>query len=254
MPDVQRKRRSGGWWDTIKTVLYAVVVALIVRTFAYEPFNIPSGSMIPTLLEGDYLFVSKFSYGYSRYSFPFSFPPFDGRIFGGEPERGDVAVFRLPSDDTTDYIKRIVGLPGDRIQVIGGVLYINGEAVPRTRIEDYTEPDYFGRERHTAQYAETLPNGRSYRVLDRDENGPLDDTDVYVVPEGYYFAMGDNRDNSIDSRVPAERHGVGFIPAQNLIGRAVLLFYSADGSARLWEFWKWPSATRFDRILKRVGP
>lgn len=254
MAEAQRKHKRGGWWDTIKTIIYAVVVALIVRTFAYEPFNIPSGSMIPTLLEGDYLFVSKFSYGYSRYSFPFGFPPFDGRIFGDAPERGDVAVFRLPSDDTTDYIKRIIGLPGDRIQVIGGVLYLNGEEVPRRRIEDYVEIDYFGRERRIPQYVETLPNGRSYRLLDRDPSGALDNTGVYVVPDGHYFAMGDNRDNSIDSRVPSERHGVGFIPAQNLIGRAVLLFYSTDGSARLWEFWKWPSATRFDRIVKSVGP
>ena len=250
----EAQRRRGGWWETLKTILYAVAVAVLVRTFAYEPFNIPSSSMVPTLLEGDYLFVAKFSYGYSRYSFPFSFPPFEGRIFGGEPERGDVAVFRLPADDKTDYIKRIVGLAGDRIQVKGGVLHINDEPVARERVDDFVETDYFGRERRVPQYEETLPSGRRYRVLDRDPHGLLDDTGVYVVPEGHYFAMGDNRDNSVDSRVPAEQLGVGFVPAQNLIGRADILFYSTSGGARPWEFWKWLGATRFERMFKTVGP
>jgi signal peptidase I len=247
------KKRTGGLWETFRTVIYAVLFALVLRTFAYEPFNIPSGSMIPTLLKGDYLFVSKFSYGYSHYSMPFSVKLFSGRIFEGAPERGDVAVFRLPIDDSTDYIKRIIGLPGDRIQVIGSVLYINGEAVRRERVEDFVETDSLGRTRETAQYRETLPNGVSYRVLDRQPNASLDNTPVYSVPDGHYFAMGDNRDNSIDSRVPAEHMGVGFIPAVNLIGRAERLFFSSDGSAHIWEVWNWPSAIRFNRLFRSVA-
>lgn len=248
-----KAKKKSGFWETVRTVVYAVLIALLVRTFAYEPFNIPSGSMTPTLLEGDYLFVSKFSYGYSRYSFPFGFPPFGGRLFGGSPERGDVAVFKLPLDNKTDYIKRIVGLPGDRIQVRDGILYINDQAVERRRVDDYQEVDVFGRTRSIPQYVETLPDGRSYRVLDRIPNSALDNTEVYVVPKERYFAMGDNRDNSIDSRVSPERHGVGFIPAANMIGRAERLFFSTDGSAAFWEIWKWPSATRFERILKTVS-
>ena len=145
--------------ETIKTVVFAVLIALVVRAFAYEPFNIPSGSMIPTLLVGDYLFVAKFSYGYSRFSFPWGVVPLSDRVWFSEPERGDVAVFRLPRDTSVDYIKRLVGLPGDRIQVVDGILYINGEAVPRERIEDYVAPDHAGNSRRIAQYVETLPNG-----------------------------------------------------------------------------------------------
>ena len=157
--------------ETIKTVVFAVLIALVVRAFAYEPFNIPSGSMIPTLLVGDYLFVAKFSYGYSRFSFPWGVIPLTDRFWFSEPERGDVVVFRLPRDTSIDYIKRLVGLPGDRIQVIGGVLHINGEPVPRERIEDFVEPGYAGNVRRVTQYVETLPNGVSYRVLDERSTG-----------------------------------------------------------------------------------
>ena len=252
---------SGGFWDTIKTVFYAVIIALVVRTVAYEPFNIPSSSMVPTLLVGDYLFVAKYPYGYSRFSFdyfseliglsriPGAVGGDDGRILFDAPERGDVAVFKLPRDNATDYIKRIVGLPGDRIQVIGGVLHINGEAVPRERIDDFVETDRYGRTRRTAQYTETLPNGARYNVLDKEPAGWLDNTEVYVVPAGHYFAMGDNRDNSQDSRVST---AVGFIPAENLVGRAELIFYSTDGGAELWEVWNWPAATRFARLFQVV--
>jgi len=236
------RSRFAEHWESVKTVVYAVLIAVLVRTFAFEPFNIPSGSMIPTLLVGDYLFVSKFSYGYSRYSFPFDLAWFSGRLFSDPPERGDVAVFRLPRDPSVDYIKRIVGLPGDRIQVRGGVLYINGKMVPRERVEDFIAAGGY----HIAQYVETLPNGHRYRVLDRDPNGALDNTPIYVVPPGHYFAMGDNRDNSLDSRVPS---GVGYIPAENLIGPAQMIFYSTDGSAHWWEPWKWLSATRFGRLF-----
>ncbi len=259
--DDSGSKDSGGLWDTVKTLFYAVVIALVVRTVAYEPFNIPSGSMIPTLLIGDYLFVAKYPYGYSRYSFDFfseliglnripgAMADDSGRILFDPPERGDVAVFKLPRDNKTDYIKRIVGLPGDRIQVIGGVLHINGEAVRREPIGDFVETDRYGKTRRTAQYTETLPNGVSYNVLDMDPAGRLDNTEVYIVPAGHYFAMGDNRDNSLDSRVLT---GVGFIPAENLVGRAELIFYSTDGGAELWEVWNWLAATRFARLFQVV--
>ncbi len=247
------ENKSGGVWETLKTIIYAVLIALLIRTLAYEPFNIPSSSMVPTLLVGDYLFVSKFSYGYSRHSLPFSLPLIPGRVFATAPERGDVVVFKLPSDNNTDYIKRIIGLPGDRIQVRRGLLHINGELVPRKRIEDFIERDRFGRYHRIAQFVETLPNGRKHRILEMSDAGMLDNTGVYRVPEGHYFMMGDNRDNSTDSRVSAARgNGVGFVPVVNLVGRAEVMFFSTDGGARFWEFWKWPSAARFHRFFQVI--
>ncbi len=199
--------------------------------------------MKPTLLVGDYLFVSKYSYGYSRYSFPFGFPPFSGRFFESPVERGDVAVFRNPKQLDQDYIKRIVGLPGDRIQVKAGILHINGEPVTRERIEDFEIAPNYG----VAQYIETLPNGRRYRILEASgDTGMYDNSSEYPVPEGHYFAMGDNRDNSSDSRV------IGTVPAENLVGRAEFLFFSTDGSARLWQVWKWPFAIRYGRLFDGV--
>ncbi|HIN92234.1 MAG TPA: signal peptidase I [Alphaproteobacteria bacterium] len=241
----KKRESSNAFWETFRTVLYAMIIAVLVRTFAYEPFNIPSGSMIPNLLVGDYLFVSKFSYGYSRYSFPYGFGVFDGRIWGTPPERGDVAVFKLPRDNETDYIKRIVGLPGDGIQVLGGVLHINGQIVERFRLDDYVYRDRFGNHNKVKQYLENMPNGKSYRVLDSDPLGSLDNTPIYVVPQGHYFAMGDNRDNSSDSRVLQQ---VGYIPEENLVGRAEILFFSTNGSARLWQVWRWPFSIRFLRF------
>lgn len=240
---------GGGIAETIRTLFYAGLVAIIVRTFLYEPFNIPSGSMVPTLLVGDYLFVSKFSYGYSKHSFPFSPPIFDGRIFGSEPERGDVVVFKYPADNETDYIKRIVGLPGDRVQVVSGVLYLNGNPVTRRRLSDY-RLDGAG-QRTAIRYEETLPNGVTHEILELNGDfADYDDTDVYVVPKGHYFAMGDNRDNSTDSRV---LNAVGFVPAVNLVGKAQFLFFSTDGSARIWEIWKWPFAIRYERLFDGIN-
>jgi signal peptidase I len=239
--------RSKGFWETARTLIYAVAIALAVRTFLYEPFNIPSGSMKPTLLVGDYLFVSKFAYGYSRHSLPFSLPLIDGRIFAALPERGDVAVFKLPSDNRTDYIKRIIGLPGDRLQVREGILYINGEPAERVRLDNFRDDDGTSNG-ELARYRETLPGGRSFTVLDIVARGALDNTQVYEVPEGHVFAMGDNRDNSLDSRVP----NVGFIPLENLIGRAEIIFFSTNGEARLWEVWKWPLAIRFRRLFNLI--
>ncbi len=241
------KKKESGWADTLRTIIYALLIALFVRTLAYQPFNIPSGSMIPTLLVGDYLFVSKFSYGYSRYSLPLGLGFFSGRILGGEPERGDVAVFRQPPSNRDDFIKRIVGVSGDRIQMVGGVLHINGQAVEKQRIEDFVFEDRRGRERRIAQYRETLPNGLSYTVRESlGDNGPVDNTREFVVPAGQYFAMGDNRDDSNDSR------SWGFVPAENLVGRAEILFFSTDGTAGWLQPWRWPTATRFSRILDLV--
>ena len=219
-------KSSGGLWETIRVVFYAVLIAFFIRTVAFEPFNIPSGSMVPTLLVGDYLFVSKFSYGYSRYSLPLGLPLFDGRIFADEPERGDVAVFRLPRDDSTDYM-----------------------AVERRRIEDYSPPSAVGASGPMRQYIEVLPNGREHRIVEATDNGAFDNTREYLVPEGHYFAMGDNRDNSQDSRFAK---GVGFVPAQNLVGRAEILFFSANGGARIWEVWKWPWGIRYSRIFDLI--
>ena len=244
-----KKKSGGGVVETVKTVVYAVLIALVVRTVAYEPFNIPSGSMVPTLLVGDYLFVSKFSYGYSRYSLPFGIPLFSGRIFFRPPKRGDVVVFKLPTDNSTDYIKRVIGLPGDHIQMKSGNLYINDQLVSRKRIQDYLYQEGSGTVIPLTQYIETLPNGVQHRIIKMGDNGPLDNTQVYDVPPGEYFMMGDNRDNSQDSRVLS---AVGYVPAENLVGRAQFIFFSTDGSARLWEIWKWPFAIRYGRLFHGV--
>ncbi len=246
---ISKKRASGGIVDTVKTIVYAVLIALVVRTVAYEPFNIPSGSMIPTLLVGDYLFVSKFSYGYSRFSLPFGLPLFSGRIFFHPTQRGDVVVFKLPTDNSTDYIKRVIGLPGDTIQMKEGELYINDKEVPRQRIQDYLYQETDGAVIPMRQYIETLPNGVQHRIIKIGDNGPLDNTQVYHVPPGDYFMMGDNRDNSQDSRVLS---AVGYVPAENLVGKAQFIFFSTDGSARWWEFWKWPFAIRYNRLFKGI--
>ncbi|HEY9567041.1 MAG TPA: signal peptidase I [Thalassobaculum sp.] len=240
--------RSGGFGEMIRTILIAVGIALVIRTFAYEPFNIPSGSMIPTLLVGDYLFVSKMSYGYSRHSLPFSLPLIPGRVLYSAPERGDVVVFKLPSDNKTDYIKRIIGLPGDTIQVVGGILHINGEAVKRRQVENFRDEDRYGRPADVKQYVETLPNGVEHRILEISDDQPNDDTGVYRVPEGHFFAMGDNRDNSVDSRFAR----VGFIPKDNLVGRAEVIFYSTSANASALEIWKWLPATRVGRLLDGI--
>ena len=229
-PAVRQRSVLGTLLLIIVLVPLAIAVLLsplLIRTFLFQPFNIPAGSMKPTLLVGDYIFVSKYSYGYNRYSFPLS-PPLaliSGRVLASEPERGDVVVFRLPRDPSTDYVKRVVGLPGDRIQMINGVLQINGTPVKREQIEDFIETDDNGREVHIKQWRETLPNGVSHPTLDMIENGFYDNTKEYRVPTGHYFMMGDNRDNSSDSRIENQ---VGYVPAENLVGRVQIMFWSVD--------------------------
>jgi len=241
-------KKSGGWLESIKTIVYAALIAIGIRTVAFEPFNIPSGSMIPTLLVGDYLFVSKYSYGYSRHSMPFSPNLFSGRIWGAVPQRGDVAVFKLPRDTSQDYIKRIIGLPGDVVQVRRGVLHLNGAPVRIEQLGPFVaEGDG---PRMTVQLRrEFLPGGRSHLIIEQSDDGPLDNTPEFRVPAGHVFAMGDNRDNSLDSRVPS---AVGMIPIENLVGRAEFIFFSVDGSARWWEVWGWPFAIRYSRLLSAV--
>lgn len=245
---MEKKKNEAGLWDTIKTVLYAVLIALFVRTIFAEPFSIPSGSMIPTLLIGDYLFVSKYTYGYSRHSLPLSMPLIKGRVWYDEPKRGDVVVFKLPSDNRTDYIKRLIGLPGDRIQMKKGRLYINGSMVERVSEGEYVMRDRTGNAVRFQKYTEILPDGKSHPILEAMDDGPYDDTEEFVIPEDHFFMMGDNRDNSMDSRV----FKIGYIPKENLIGKARFLFYSNDGTARWWEFWKWPMSVRWSRLFNGI--
>lgn len=246
----RKPKQKDSIFDLIRTFVYAILIAVAIRSLAYEPFNIPSGSMLPTLLEGDFVFVSKPTYGYSRYSFPFGIVPLpESRLFGSLPERGDVAVFKLPSNTSIDYIKRIVGLPGDRIQVKSGVLYINGEAVRKEREEDFVYTDRFGQTNSWPQYRETLPGGKSFMTLDINPKGQLDNTQMFVVPAGHYFAMGDNRDNSVDSRVPENFRGVGFVPTENLVGRADLIWYSTASQSSFLQFWDVLLQTRLDRLF-----
>jgi signal peptidase I len=247
-----KSKASGGVLETVKTFVYAIVIAIIIRTVLYEPFNIPSASMQPTLLEGDYLFVSKFSYGYSRYSLPFGLPLLSGRLFFREPERGDVMVFKWPKDQSTDYIKRLIGLPGDRIQVKHGILYINDAPVKRERTDDCSIPLEQKLHGEAFRYWETLPNGVRHCINERGDEEDLDNTDVFVIEPGHYFMMGDNRDNSSDSRVPLSRNGVGQVPAENLVGRAEFIFFSTNGYAHWWEVWNWPFTVRYARLASAI--
>ncbi|MCU0832153.1 MAG: signal peptidase I [Rhizobiaceae bacterium] len=242
-----KEAKSGGIGEIVSVLVQALLIALVIRTVFFQPFSIPSGSMRPTLLEGDYLFTSKFAYGYSRHSIPFAPNLFEGRIWAADPERGDIAVFKKPSQPRVDYIKRVIGIPGDRIQMKGGALFINGEAVKREKLEAIDDPDITEAGRPVDVYRETLPNGVSYRTLDLTPNGIGDDTREFVVPAGHFFMMGDNRDNSVDSRFD-----VGFVPLENFVGRANIIFFSvADGASPI-EFWRWPSVLRVGRLFNSV--
>ena len=245
---MKEKTSQGGFLETLKTVAYAVIIALFVRTVFAEPFSIPSGSMIPTLLVGDYLFVSKMSNGYSRYSLPLGMPLIKGRIFYREPKRGDVLVFKLPSDNHTDYIKRLIGLPGDRVQVKEGRLYLNGNVIERIPEGEYVMRDASGTAMRFQKYTEVLPDGMRHPIIEVSDSAPFDNTEEFVVPEDHFFMMGDNRDNSLDSRSIK----VGFVPKINLVGKARFLFFSNDGSAALWQIWRWPMAVRWSRLFNGI--
>jgi len=253
MPKKVTPNKQDHWLtELIKTVVYAVILVLGVHSFFYKPFNIPSPSMVPTLLVGDYLFVAKFAYGYSKFSFPFSPNIFEGRILPGKPIRGDVVVFRPPHKSEEDWIKRAIGLPGDRIRVIEGVLHVNGAAVKLNKIRDYKWRDEYGRYHDSQLYLETLPNGVEHHILKSRPfgQGHKDNTPEYIVPEEHYFMMGDNRDHSDDSR------SIGFIPFENLVGRADLIFFSTeiptDPDAYWWQPWKWPIQTRYSRTFNLI--
>jgi signal peptidase I len=244
------KKSDGGWRGVIKTVLIAGAIAFTFRSFAFEPFNIPSGSMLPTLLIGDFLFVSKYSYGYSRHSLPWSIPVIPDRIVYTEPKRGDIAVFRYPADTSVDYIKRIIGLPGDTVQVKAGRLYINSVMVPRVEDGVFEQKDQYNRVVRTKRYVETLPGNVEHYILEQSDNNQFDNTPVYTVPEDHFFAMGDNRDNSADSR----SRGVGFIPKVNLVGRAELMFFSIDSNSNNFGIYGVPGGIRWERLFSSISP
>ena len=257
---------DSSWSETARIIIHALLIAFVVRVFLFQPFNIPSGSMKSTLLVGDFLFVSKLSYGYSTYTFPetidiplirVSIPlrpkhMFSGRFFATEPKRGDVAVFKLPRDNSTDFIKRVIGLPGDEIETRHGVLFINGKEVPKKPLAPFVAVDEDGVTRSSPRFEETLPNGVKYTVLDTIDEGPGDNKGPYKVPAGNYFMMGDNRDNSTDSRFIQ----VGFVPFENFVGRADLIFFSAaidePGNCRAFLPWTWPGCVRWRRIVSVV--
>jgi signal peptidase I len=226
-------------------IIVCIILPICFRAFLYSPRHIPSSSMKPTLLIGDYIFISKFAYGFSKYSFPFGYKInyFDGRIGESEkPKRGDIIVFRPPNDPQTDYIKRLIGLPGDRIQMQNGRLILNGEVLPIKRVEDFLEEKPDGTMYNVKRYTETLPNGVSYKILDEIQASPSDDTEEFVVPENHYFFVGDNRDNSADSRV-----SIGYVPQENLIGKAEIIFFS--NKSNFIEIWNWVTSFRKNRFL-----
>ena len=245
----RKKSKSGGGNETfeiIKTVFFALLIALVLRVLLFQPFTIPSASMEPNLYEGDYIVVSKWSYGYSKHAIPFSPPLFEGRILAQEPERGDIVVFKLPRDDKTDYIKRLIGLPGDRVQMINNVLHINNQPVRDVVLSEQDATNMYGM--NVIKARETLPEGRSFIVQDFGPGYDADDTQVFEVPEGHYFMMGDNRDNSVDSRFD-EINGVGLVPAENLIGKAEIILFSWQPGASLWNPVSWFTKVRPSRFF-----
>ena len=240
-------KNNNSFFSNLKSIVFAVFIALIIRSFFAEPFNIPSGSMKPNLLVGDFIFVSKWSYGYSKHSLPFSMPLIPSKIFGKMPERGDVAVFKTPQDNRTDYIKRIIGLPGDKIKIINGQININGDLIERKKTDDFIDVNRNGSTKRIRKYQEFFYD-KEVEILDIMDNGVVDNTSLYTVPEGHFFVMGDNRDNSQDSRFI---NPVGYIPLENLVGKAQFIFFSLENS-RFLEIWKWPKAIRYNRIFESI--
>jgi signal peptidase I len=246
------RRPRGGWVSQLKILGLALTLTLIVRTVVAEPYVVPTGSMVPTLLAGDRILASKYPYGFSTFSSPIGFMPnFGSRVLNAPPKRGDVVVFRLPSDTTITYVKRVIGLPGERIEMRRGQLYIDGKMVPRRFVGQVTT-EVGGRVMSLRQYVETLPNGREHPILKISDNQPLDNTSEFVVPLRSYFVMGDNRDDSLDSRVPANAGGVGFVPEENLVGRVDLVLFSSDPDVASWDIPHWSGALRRSRLLTAV--
>jgi len=253
--------KEEGWWETVKVIVEALIIAIVVRTLLFQPFNIPSGSLIPTLLVGDYLFVSKYSYGYSHYSLPgfLDLAPsaLPERLFFSPPKRGDIVVFRPPGDADEDFIKRVIGLPGDKVQMNEGRLYINGQMVPREETTPYVADDPYGAPSKVAHYYETLPDssgaagGVRHEIIQlAGDKGEFANTQAFEVPKDHFFMMGDNRDNSRDSR---DLTGpVGYVPKENLVGRAEIIFFSIGGDSAAWQVWKWPTSVRWSRLFHRV--
>jgi signal peptidase I len=239
-------RRKSQFYEFFKTILYALIIAGVVRTFLFEPFNIPSGSMLQNLLIGDYLFVSKYTYGYSTHSLPFGLNLFSGRIFGSLPERGDVVVFKYPGDNKTDYIKRVIGLPGDTLQVRDGRLYLNGTLVPRQAAGVFDSDECSYPPQRYQVYSETLPNGFQHSILEVDDQSAGDNTRIFTVPARAVFMLGDNRDNSTDSRF-----NVGFVPLQNIVGKGQLIFFSID--CRHLPVWRFYDRIRWSRLFSRIA-
>ena len=232
--------------SNLKSIFIAIFIALIIRSFLFEPFNIPSGSMKPNLLVGDFIFVSKWSYGYSKHSLPFSIPIIPNKIFSNTPKRGDIVVFKTPENNRTDYIKRVIGLPGDKIKILNGQIYINDNLVNRKKLVDFVDTDNNAINKRVRKYKEFFFD-LEIEVLDLVDNGIADNTKEYKVPENSFFVMGDNRDNSQDSRFST----IGFIPYENLVGKAQFIFFSLENS-RFLQIWKWPKSIRFERISKKI--
>ena len=243
-----KSKVKGSFSELFKTLMIAGSIAIIFRSIFFEPFNIPSGSMIPTLLVGDYLFVSKYSYGYSKYSFPFGVVPIDDRILDENPKRGDVIVFRKPGDESIDYIKRLIGLPGDTVQVRNGILLVNNKEAKRLKTNMGKMKNIFGQEKVFIEYKEKFENTNFHKIIESSDSDPYDNTIEFIVPENNFFFMGDNRDNSRDSRTSE----VGFVPKKNLIGKAQIIFFSHNSEASFYEFWKWHKSIRFSRIGKAI--
>ncbi|HSI00010.1 MAG TPA: signal peptidase I [Reyranella sp.] len=246
------RQRMIGWANQIPSILAALGAVLAVRTVVAEPYRVPSGSMVPTLLAGDQLLGSKFAYGWGKYALPIGeLPDFSGRLFDRIPERGDVVVFRLPREPSVTYVKRLIGLPGDRIQLRRGRLYINDALVPRRAVGWFDE-DVGGSTRPATRYVETLPNGREHEIIEISDTDRHDDTPVFIVPDRHYFMMGDNRDNSLDSRISDAGGGVGFVPEENLVARADRLLFSRDPSVGWLDVARWSHAFRRERFLGRI--
>ncbi len=241
------KSKKNSFFGNLKSILIAIFLALLIRSFIFEPFNIPSGSMKPNLLVGDFIFVSKYSYGFSKHSFPFSIPLIPGKIFSTIPERGDVVVFKTPQNNSTDYIKRVIGLPGDKIEIKNGIIFINGSEILRKKLNDFIDTDNKTSNKRVRMYNEYFFN-KEINILDITDNGIVDNTQLFNVPENHFFVMGDNRDNSQDSRFIST---VGFIPYENLVGKAQFVFFSLE-NARFLQIWKWPNSIRYERIFQKI--